>query len=248
MLYSAEFLKSLLPFKVNGVLHVGAHNAEENIQYVRNSWFPVIWVEAQNKLADDLRNSLDSRSNRIIDAAVWDKNDIELELIITSNSQSSSLFELGNHKENYPDIIEIERVSVSTKRLDSLLTEAECPNFINIDIQGAELRALKGLGTLLKVIDCAYLEVNKEEVYLNCPRVSEIDIFMKENDFKRISTRWVLFKGWGDAIYLKDKYVELIPARLIWKLNYFQFIFYLDQYYGLAKVNSLKVIRFLRKI
>ena len=46
-------------------------------------------------------------------------------------------------------------------------------NFLNIDIQGAELLALKGMGSLISYFDYIYLEVNKAHVYKKCALVNE---------------------------------------------------------------------------
>ena len=43
-----------------GVLHVGAHLAEEALDYETFGWTPVIWVEAQPNLVQALNSKLDS--------------------------------------------------------------------------------------------------------------------------------------------------------------------------------------------
>lgn len=75
-------------------------------------------------------------------------------------------------------------------------------NFISIDIQGAELLALKGMGDLLNYFDYIYLEVNKEFVYKNCCLVNELDDYLKKFKFERVETRWTT-KNWGDGFYIK---------------------------------------------
>ncbi len=72
--------------------------------------------------------------------------------------------------------------------------------FLNVDLQGAELLALKGMGDLLKHFDHAYIEVNERELYKGCPLVGEIDAFMAKAGFVRKET--VMTKHfWGDALY-----------------------------------------------
>ena len=55
-------------------------------------------------------------------------------------------------------------------------------NFINIDIQGYELEALKGMPNQLKIAEYIYLEVNFEEVYLGCSQIKDIDKFLLKFD------------------------------------------------------------------
>ena len=78
-------------------------------------------------------------------------------LNVTNNLQSSSILELKKHKEYYPNITVDKRVNVFTLTLDDLFDECDLKiekyNFLNIDIQGAELLALKGAGNILKKLN-----------------------------------------------------------------------------------------------
>ena len=203
MLISVPDLKSKWGVTPNGVLHVGAHEAEEWPYYTNAKWLPVYWIEAQEKLALKLRESLPKDSNQIFAATVWSKSNLVLSLNISSNSQSSSLLEFGSHATNYPTIQNIDSLEVRTVRIDELMISNETFDFVNLDIQGAELEALKGMGVLLEKVKWIYCEVNSEETYLGCPHVSEIDRFLKRNGFIRIYTVWVRGKGWGDALYMQ---------------------------------------------
>ena len=42
---------------------------------------------------------------------------------------------------------------------------------MNLDIQEAELLALKGSDKILNYIDAIYTEVNLDEIYLNCAKL-----------------------------------------------------------------------------
>jgi FkbM family methyltransferase len=198
-------LQSDYNVSANGVLHVGAHKGEEADQYEGVSWTPVTWIEAQPDLAQDLQEKLDSRVHKIINAAVFDKNDIELSLHISSNSQSSSLLEFGTHKLDYPEITINKDLTVTTKRIDALIDEMHMPNFINLDIQGVELKALEGLGTLIRYVKYIYTEVNRLNVYENCANIHDIDDFLKLHGFRRATTRWQWLEGWGDALYVRSE-------------------------------------------
>ena len=74
-----------------------------------------------------------------------------------------------------------------------------------MDIQGVELKALKSLGNLIGKVSVIYTEVNKKEVYKGCDLIEDIDHYLASYGFRRISTRWVLGAGWGDALYLSKK-------------------------------------------
>lgn len=200
---NVEELSNVWGMKPNGVLHVGAHYGEEALDYEEFGWIPVIWVEAQPLLAKNLHDRLDPKKHSVINAAVWDQNGIRMKFKLASNSQSSSLLAFGTHAEDYPEVLYTEEFEVTTRRLDSFLSDGGGPNFVNLDIQGAEGMALRGLGKGLEAIDAIYTEVNRKEVYLGCTMIKDLDIFLEDAGFVRVATRWILGKGWGDALYLR---------------------------------------------
>jgi len=215
--------------RVSGVLHVGAHEAEEAIEYELFSWLPITWIEAQPELVSQLKRRLDATKHTVLEAAIYDENGKELTFHISTNSQSSSLLEFGTHANDYPDVSNFSQIKVKTKRLDAVLKDLTVPNFINLDIQGVELRALMGLGTLLNAVDYVYTEVNRIEVYKECDLVEEIDQYLLKNGFKRVATRWHWLQGWGDALYVRN---ELYHRTLVQYLRsaYRLALFYRHQY------------------
>ena len=190
--------------KPTNILHVGAHLAEESTEYDKHFNVPVLWIEAQPQLCSELRNILNPKMNTIVQACIFDKNNELLTFNISSNSQSSSILHFGTHAVTYPGITVSETVAVRTKRLDKVLLGREIPDFINLDIQGCELRALKSLGDLINKVNIIYTEVNKRYVYEGCDLIKDIDDYLGVYGFKRITTRWVFRAGWGDALYISS--------------------------------------------
>ena len=74
-------------------------------------------------------------------------------------------------------------------------------NFLNADVQGAELKVLKGLGKYLNQIDYLILEVNAKETYIGCSLIGELDDFL--SDYKRVETGQLVGGCWSDALYIK---------------------------------------------
>jgi FkbM family methyltransferase len=199
--------------KIHGILHIGAHNLEELDTYnkhgIKNN--KIIWVEAIPKLA---RKNYKRDKTRIIKNFVCCDTDIgKTKLNIANNGQSSSILELGSHKESYPSIKYTDFVEVKNRRIDTMYEEDGIPknfaNFLNIDIQGAELLALKGMGKILNYFDYLYLEVNKDYVYKNCALVHEIDEYLLNYNFLRVETKWTN-ADWGDALYIRKKKLDLL--------------------------------------
>ena len=82
-----------------GVIHVGAHEAEESDQYDSAKWGKVYWVEAQPDKVDFLRQKFVKSKDQVIAAAVWSSPGVKLNLKVMTNSASTSLLNLGTHNE-----------------------------------------------------------------------------------------------------------------------------------------------------
>lgn len=203
MLIPVSDLFRIWKIQPENVLHVGAHLAEEEPLYRKYNWGQVTWVEAQPNLVKVLKKNLDPEFNIVYEAAVWDQSGVKLSLNIASNSQSTSLLEFGSHSESYPDISFTSMINVETKTLHDLLPRDYFPSFVNLDIQGVDLQALKGLKEKIKFVNWIYCEVNREEVYKNNTLLSDLDNFLSELGFQRLYVQWAPPRSWGDALYAK---------------------------------------------
>ena len=196
--------------KPTGVIHVGAHEGQEGVQYAQNGVEKVVWVEANPdwvKILKEKTATLNVKEQHYFCNLISDKDDIETDFNISNNQQSSSMLELGTHKIMYPHIKYIDKKKMKTKRMDTLLKENSIDiknyQFLNVDVQGAELKVLKGFGALLGHFNALYLEVNKEEVYQGCALIGEINEYVEQFGFKHTRERMERGK-WGDALYLKQ--------------------------------------------
>ena len=183
-------------------LHVGAHKAEEASHYRLLGFKDVDWVEAQPELCEALRERFRDSRYRVFEGCVWSVSGNPVKLRITDNSQSTSVLEMDRHAEYYPEVKVSRVLSTKTIRLDDLLPGGEY-GLVNLDIQGAELEALKGMGPLLQTVSVIYTEVNREYLYAGCPLVEEMDIWLRGSGFHRTVTKWTS-KGWGDAVYVRE--------------------------------------------
>ena len=74
-----------------------------------------------------------------------------------------------------------------------------------MDIQGAELKALKGMKTKIRNLKIVHLEVEFIEIYKDQPLFRNVDGFLKQNNFTLLGfTSKTHFSG--DAIYLNSSY------------------------------------------
>jgi FkbM family methyltransferase len=193
--------------KPKGVLHVGAHFGQEAPEYAAIGCNRMIFIEAipevYEKLKENTRQYMDAMA---INACISDVDgDTTWFNIANNEGQSSSLLELGIHKTEHPDVMYSDRIEVTTTRLDTLFNDfpLEC-DMLNLDLQGAELMALKSLGSMLNDFKWLYIEVNKAPMYVGCPLVEEIDEYVSKFGFHRVETKWCGRFSWGDSIYIKS--------------------------------------------
>jgi FkbM family methyltransferase len=228
LLISVSELKNIYGCNPSGVLHVGAHLCEEKEMYEKFKWLPCYWVEANQALLAAAKSNLNypSKNHFFYEGVVWEKSGEKIQFNITNNLQSSSVFEMGTHKYLYTDVFVNSVEERTTTTLDELIPVDSFFDFINLDIQGAELNAIKGLGSRLANINWIYTEVNKKKVYKNIYLVTDIDDYLMPYGFKRIATYWLPGAGWGDALYIKEgifKYSLLRRIKIFYrelKFNY----------------------------
>jgi FkbM family methyltransferase len=109
---------------------------------------------------------------------------IEMFVEDANMGQSSSILKPVLHLTQYPHIKFNTTEIVEMKRLDDLDIEINNFNFINIDVQGYELEVFKGSTETLKNIDYIMSEINRDEVYENCAKISELVEFLKPYGFE----------------------------------------------------------------
>jgi len=205
----------VLPFK--GVLHVGAHRGEEAEDYEKAGVKQVLWIEGNPELMDELKKNTEKRDmNQFYLGVCLSDKDEDVTFNVANNGQSSSILELGTHAEMYPHIKYTKSVTMQAYRMDGVVRDfgsvkdkdatfnIDDFDFLNLDVQGAELKVLRGFGNLLSkpTLKAIYTEVNFEHVYKDCCLVEELDNYLLDFGFKRILT--AAPEGtWGDSLYAR---------------------------------------------
>lgn len=202
-------LKNLIEkyqMKFTGILHIGAHDLEEMPAYIPYiDMSKIVWVDG---LEDKVALGKTKYPQTHIEHAVVSNCIETVTFHRTNNGQSSSFLELGVHKIHHPHIFVQNSFQVETTTLQPILNKyADLTfNFINLDIQGTELKALQGMESYLEKVDYIYTEVNSNYVYTGCALVEEIDAFLGLHGFVRVETCWCGPYEWGDAFYIKPPY------------------------------------------
>jgi FkbM family methyltransferase len=185
-----------------GVLHVGAHECEELKDYEK--FLPrnkILWVEA---LPDKVEFCKKTYPNVLIEQAVISDTIEIVKFNRSNNGQSSSILELGTHETLHPHVHYTHSFMVETKLLKDIIYKYPIEyNFLNLDIQGAELKALKGMEEYLHKVDYIYTEVNADYVYKNCALINEVDDYLIKFGLHRVETQIYPEYNWGDAFYIR---------------------------------------------
>jgi FkbM family methyltransferase len=207
MIFSYQYLLNKYKISPKGIIHIGAHNAEESTVYSRSGTERVLWIEGNQDLIEVIQDNISIYAqNKVYQALLSDKDGDEVRFKVTNKTMSSSILELGTHKEQYPSIIVEKELILFTNRFDTFIEKNDITieeyDFVNLDIQGAELLVLKGFGEIVNKINYIYTEVNIDNVYEGCPLLDEIDEFLLENGFQRVELS-LEYKSWGDAFYIR---------------------------------------------
>ncbi len=201
MLISLDELINRYNIVLKGILHVGAHECEEIYDYERYiGRDKILWIEALPEKVNLCKSRFENL--HIENAIVSDKIE-KVTFNVANNGQSSSILEFGLHLQYHPHVHYVNTFECETKLLKDLLPNYDIQfNFLNLDIQGSELKALKGMEQYLNNVDYIYTEVNSDQVYKDCTIVTELDEYLKQFGLVRVETRWTEFK-WGDAFYIR---------------------------------------------
>lgn len=212
----------MMPFKelidkhninITGVLHCGASYGQERFEYDKYVSGKVIWVEAIPIVYEELLKNIEPFPKQSAICACVSNIDGQDVIFNVSNneSQSSSILQLGVHKDIHPEVHYVDQLNLTTKRLDSLFTKKDLQglNFLNVDLQGAEAMAIDGMGDLIFQFEYVLAEVNKKETYQGCMVIEDFDMFMLQRGFERIETGQWVGDTWTDALYRRT-YFNLI--------------------------------------
>lgn len=204
MLIPFDTLTRKYRFQPQGVLHVGASEGQEANAYHNLKVGRVIWIEAIDSIYLKLKHNLIKYPNQeAIHACVSNRAGKTKFNVANNGGQSSSLLEFGTHSQVHPEVKFDYQIDVETIRIDKIDHDFSGLDFLNIDLQGAELLALIGMGNLLDQFQYAYLEINERELYKGCPLFPQLNQWMKDKGFRFMEKTMCGGFGWGDAFWMR---------------------------------------------
>jgi FkbM family methyltransferase len=179
-----NFLKN-----VNGVIHIGANEGQEREHYKKYNINKVLWIEADPNVFKKLKKNISKYKNHIaINYLILDKSQKTQFNISNAQGNASSVLNLLKHKEMYPEIKFIKKITIQGYTF-ALVVKKEGINIKNyqaliLDTQGSELMILQGANKLLNNFKYIKLECADFEIYKNSPTIKEISKYLKRFNFK----------------------------------------------------------------
>jgi len=187
---------------IKGILHIGAHHGDEHSTYLSNGVNNIIYFEPVKKNYEELKKRIGESFTSYNVALGNIEGEVEMYIENNNRSMSCSILEPALHTTQYPWIKFTEKETVKINKLDKYNIDTNIFNMINIDVQGYELEVFKGGENTLHGIDYIMTEINREELYKNCAKVSELTDFLSKYGFVLVEEDWA-GNTWGDGLYIK---------------------------------------------
>jgi len=210
-----------------GIIHIGANDGQEAKRYFNNNGH-VLWIEADPNVFLRLEKTIKDFSNqKALCALVTDKDGVEYDFLRDQNNcgQSSSIFDFHLHKKMFPKVIMGESLKLTGKTLPTILKENYIDikdyKHINMDVEGAELLVLKGLGSDLYNFETITLEASDFEARKGQPFLKDIEEFMHWNSFVKTSQRKIHQADGVNVVNIEEgNYYEVSYKNNLCKTNF----------------------------
>lgn len=187
-----------------GIIHVGANTCQELPLYLKHGIENRIWIEPFVDLQFP-------DGETILHVAIGDKNDeVSLVYQASNNNESTSLLKPIKHIELYNNInFNLAKIPIKILTLEEVIKNklggGQNYNYLVLDIQGMELKALKGLGEYSNHFDVIITEAYIDELYEDCGKLNQIQELLGNYDMVEFVAE--PYKGWGDAAFIRKNLI-----------------------------------------
>ncbi len=144
-------------------------------------------------------------------------NDGTIEFNVNKRAVTSSILEPEMHEKYHPGGLAdlSKKITVDSVKLDTLVKNGTVsqPDIIKLDLQGYELFALKGAQDVLTDVKMIFAETEFVPLYKNQPLFSEIELFLRENNFSLFHLYNLSISAEGqllacDALFLNNAFFK----------------------------------------
>ncbi|MCF3582855.1 FkbM family methyltransferase [Planktothrix agardhii 1811] len=191
-----------------GIILIGAYDGKTLKRLNLPNTVKILVIDANQGAVERLQENFANSPNiQVVQAAIANHNDT-VTLHLTSLESSSSILPWKQYSEIYPNIKEIQQLTLSSRTLDTLLEELNLSpsdfNILILDIQGAELLALEGANQLLNNLDAIYTNVHYQELFEGGALAEEVNQFLSDYQFDIVAEDTPYHPAWGEAFYVRQ--------------------------------------------
>jgi FkbM family methyltransferase len=203
--FGFDYLQEQFKKPIRGVVHIGAHYAEEAWEYAALGW-PAIWIEAHPDYAVKMRENLEYYpEQKGFELCLSDQDGQEVTFWITRDEYASSMLKPKLHQDYNPHALVNGSINLTTTRFDTWIQQNNIDlspyNLLVLDVQGAEDKVFRGIGEYINHFDGIISEYSTVEYYENVPKLEDLDRLYK--DFERVYPDERLTQPHGDALYIR---------------------------------------------
>lgn len=205
---SLELISPFLP-RNPVIIEAGAHSGKDSLKL--KQYWPASTIHAFEPVPH-LYTQLVERTNQIANIFCYNmalSNNVGTANMYISSGRtdacSSLLQPTQQLTEGRPDIIFNETITVNTTTLDNWAQQQKISyiDFLWLDLQGAELKALRGATNLLATVTAIHTEINEVERYKGGVLYNDLKNFLKDYGFYPYIKALHKHK-WGNALFVRS--------------------------------------------
>jgi FkbM family methyltransferase len=188
------------------VIHVGANTGQERELYNQHQ-LNVLWVEPIDTIFKQLQDNIRPyEKQKAVQALLMDHSGQDTVLKVANNGgASSSIFDLGQHKEMWPEVEYCDSRVIMSTTLDILVAVHEGDTSVYdtlvLDVQGAEMLVLKGAEAILDQIEFIQAEAADFKMYDGEAGIRELIEYLDGKGFSEIARHRLAGDGVGNNCY-----------------------------------------------
>lgn len=194
------------------IVHVGAHEGQNRPDYEKLGAKSVYWFEALPDFAQRLKAKYPK--DRVYQGVAWDAMEEEIEFHEMRLSENSSAVKPLPSSNHTPIVVH----SLKTLTLDQALASESFDQevMLVLDVQGAELRVIKGAENFLKKTTYVVCEIGvTNQGYESVPTESELESLLLKSGFRKSIRRISKNELYFDQLFLKKSYAFILKTKVV---------------------------------
>lgn len=197
-----------------GIIHIGAHYGQEADHYRQYVGEKVAWVEAHPDYFAKLRDNPQLGGQRAFNACISNTTGDTVDFYITKDEFASSMLKPEFHQVQNPHAPVTGKIQVTTTTYEHFLgtiSDEDYALFLDanvlvLDVQGAEMMVLEGMGYgALAQFDAVATEYSTVEFYEGGPRLEDLDRYLADQGFDRVFPEDDQVIIHADALYVRTR-------------------------------------------